>query len=156
MGVFSNILGNVKGSKEDSKNIKILEKIEKMDLGDMRLYVNSKLKEYEVNEFGLSEVLKKLTFKNENTSNYYLKDDDMDSKKKKVFDLIILILSNKKISIYGLEIAQKFLETYDEIIKKYDVENQEIYFKKIKDSISKAADKINFKSDVADKMRTLS
>ncbi|WP_373071875.1 hypothetical protein [Sulfurimonas sp.] len=155
MGIFSKILGN-KNTNKDSKNEKLLEKIEKMDLNDMRLYVNGKFSEFEVSEYGLSEILKKITLKNENTGQCYLKEDDMDSKMKKVFELVILILSNKKISIYGLEISQKFLETYEKIIKKYDKENKQIYENKIKESISKAADKINFKSDVADRMRTLS
>jgi hypothetical protein len=156
MGMFSKILGNIKGSKEDSKNEKLLEKIEKMDLADMRLYVNSKFSEYKVSGLGLSEIVKKLTSKKENTEHYYLKDDDQDSKKKKVFDLIVLILTNKKVDIYTLEMVQKFLETYEEIIKKYDKENKQIYEKRIKELISKAADIINFKSDVADQMRTLS
>lgn len=156
MGMFSKILGNIKGSKEDSENEKLFEKIEKMDLADMRLYVNGKFSEYKVSGLGLSKIVKKISLKNEDTQQYYLKDDDQDSKKKKVLDLIVLILANKKVDIYTLEMIQNFLDTYQEIIKKYDKENKQIYEKRIKELISKAADIINFKSDIADQMRTLS
>jgi len=155
MGLFNSMLGNVKDSKKESENEKLLKKIEKMDLGEMRLYVNGKFDEYKLSEYGLSEIVNKLKGINKNTSHYYLRDDDMDSKKKKVFDLILLILGSKKISINILELVQNFLEIYTDIIKKYDKENKQIYEKKIKKSISLTIDKINFKSDQADKMRTL-
>ena len=153
--MLSKIIGNIKGSKEDGKNSKLSEKIAKMDLSEMRIYINGKLKEYQVDEFGLMEVAKRLTLENENTSNYYLKLDDMDSKKKKVFDLVILILEHKKMSIDIIEIFQQFLETYEEIIKQYDKDNKQIYDSRIKEYIKNAAHKIDFKADVADKMRTL-
>ncbi|QFR50386.1 hypothetical protein FJR48_11870 [Sulfurimonas lithotrophica] len=153
--IFSRILGNIKGSKDNPNNAKLLEKISKMDLSEMRIYVNGKLTEYKVDEFGLSEILKKLTFKNENTSHYYMNIEDMDSKKKKIFDLIILILSHKTVSINIIEIVQKFLETYDEIIQKYDNENKQTYKSKIKTAMKKATDMIDYKSDIVDKMRTL-
>jgi len=154
-GMFSKILGGVKNPIKDTKKEKLYEKITKMDLADMRLYVNGKLNEYEVSEFGLLEILKKLTLVNDSTSNQYMKIDDMDSKKKKIFDLIILILHNKKVNISGLEMVERFLETYAEIIKRYDKDNKDIYEKKIKDSIKKAITMIELKSDIVDKMRTL-
>ncbi len=154
-GMFSKILGGVKNPINDSKKEKLHEKISKMDLADMRLYVNGKLHEYEVSEFGLVEILKRLTLINDTTSSYYMKDDDMDSKKKKIFDLVILILKNKKINISGLEMVERFLETYNKVIKNYDKDNSDIYEKKIKDSIKKAITMIELKSDIVDKMRTL-
>ena len=155
MSMFSKMLGNSKESKKDSKNEILLEKISKMNLSDMRFYINSKLKEFEVSEFGLLEIAKKLTLVNENTLNLYLKDDDMDSKKKKVFELVILLLSNSKVSISIIETIQNFLETYSEIVKKYDEDNKQIYEQKIKESISMAVDKIDFKAEEAGKLRTL-
>ena len=153
--MFSKMLGNIKGLDSDSKNDKLLEKIQKMDLADMRVYVNGKLTEFEVNDFGLCEIIKKITYIDEADEKLYIKADDMDSKKKKVFDLILLVLANKKISIATIEYIQRFLDIYSEIINRYDSENKQIYASKIKESISLALDKINFKSDVADKMRTL-
>ena len=155
MGIFSKILGNIKDSKKDSDNENLKQRIQKMDLGEMRLYVNGKIIELKVSGSGLSEIVKKLTLKNEDTGHNYLKDDDQDSKKKKVFDLIVLILNNKKIDVHTLELVQKFLENYDKLIKEFDKENKQIYEKKIKELISITADKISFKSDIADRMRTL-
>jgi hypothetical protein len=155
VNMFSKILGNIKGSKDDPKNIKLLEKISKMDLSDMRIYINGKLTEYEVNEFGLSEILKRFTFINEKTSHYYLKIDDMDSKKKKIFDIVILILLHKRVSINIIEIVQVFLETYEEVIKKYDDENKQTYKAKIIEAMKKATKTIDYKSDIIDKLRTL-
>jgi hypothetical protein len=155
MGMFSSILGNIKDSKKESENDKLLAKIKKMDLSDMRLYINGKLNEYKLNEYGLSEIVKRLIFINEETKHYYLQEDDQDSKKKKVFDLILLILKSKKVSIFTVELIQKFLEIYSDMIKKYDKENKQIYEQKIKESISIAIDKINFRADEADRMRTL-
>jgi len=154
--MFSKILGNTKNVKDDAINEKLVEKISKMDLSEMRLYVNAKLTDFPVCEFGLAQIMKKLTLVNENTSNMYLKNDDMDSKKKKAFDLIILILKHNKVSINIIEIIQQFLNIYDEIIKQYDKDNKQIYESMIKDQISTATDKIDFKSDMAEKMRTLS
>lgn len=153
-GMFSKILGS-KSPIKDAKNEKLHEKIAKMDLGEMRIYVNGKLSEYEVNEFGLLDIVKKLTLVNDSTSNYYLKIDDMDSKKKKAFDLIILILKNKKVSISTIEMVEKFLETYEDIIKDYDRNNKDIYQKKIIDAAKKATKMIEMKSDIVDRMRTL-
>ena len=156
MGLFTSILGNIKDSKKESENEKLLEKIQKMDLADMRLYVNGKLNEYKVSEYGLSEIIKKLIYVNENTQHHFIQEDDQDSKKKKVFDLVLLILKNKKISIFVIELTQRFLDEYEEIIKNYYKENKQIYEKKIKESMSIGLDKINFRSDEADRMRTLS
>lgn len=155
MGLFSSILGNMKNSKKESENEKLLSKIKKLDLADMRLYINGKLSQYKLNEYGLSEIVKRLIYVNEETNHYYIQDDDQDSKKKKVFDLVLLILKSKKVSIYTVELTQEFLEKYIEIIKKYDNENKQIYEQKIKESISMALDKINFRADEADRMRTL-
>jgi hypothetical protein len=153
--MFSKIIKNIKGSDGKSKDEKLIEKISKMDLTEMRTYINGKLNEYGVSEFGLCEIMKKLTVPNEKTSALYLKDDDQDSKKKKVFDLVVLILSSKVISVNVVERVQGFLDTYEEIIKKYDKENKQIYQKKIKESVSLALDKISFKTDLSSKMRTL-
>jgi hypothetical protein len=153
--MFSKIIGNIKSSKEELIKEKLLEKISKMDLADMRIYVNGKFTEYKVSEYGLLQILKKINIENENTSHLYLKHDDMDSKKKKVFDLILLILSSKYISVKVIDSVQAFLKIYIDIIKKYDIDNRQIYETKIKESIGFAADKVSFKSDIENKMRTL-
>lgn len=145
--MLSKLLHNLLGSNSKI-NSKLQNKISKMDLRSMRLYVNGQLKKFRVSQFGLNEVTKRLTKLNESTEKYFLKASDMDSKKKKVFDLIILILENKKASIAVVESIQEFLEVYDEIIKKYDKDNKEIYETRIKDSMSVAIDRINIESNI--------
>ena len=145
--MFSKLLG-ILNPKESEEALRLQEKIAKMDLSEMRLYVNGKLDNFEVTEFGLNEIITKLISKNENTSNFYIAENDMDSKRKKVLDLLILVLENKNISVLVLETAQEFLEVYEEMIKMYDHENQDIYDKRIKKKISLAVDKINAKSDI--------
>jgi len=145
--MFSNLLGKL-SSDETNEDLILEEKIAKMDLSEMRLYVNDKLTDFKVTEFGLHEIIKKLISKNENTSQFYIADNDMDSKRKKAFELLILILAHKNISVLSLESAEKFLEVYEEMIKKYDYDNKNIYNKKIKDMMSLAINKINMKSHI--------
>lgn len=150
--MFSKLLGKKKG-EESSQDSKLVEKIAKMDLIEMRTFVNGKLTEFEVNEFGLHEIIKKLVSKNTDTQKYYINTDDMDSKKKKAFDLLILILGHKKVSVLVVEYAQKFLEVYEEMIEKYDKDNKQIYDKKIKDVLNSAVAMIDLKADIDEKIR---
>ena len=154
--MFSKIIGKIKVSEDDVVKERLLEKISKMEIVDMRNYINGKLTDYKVSEYGLLEILNKITLKNESTSNLYIKEDDMDSKKKRVFDLVLLVLSSKQVTLSVLDSAQVFISTYSDIIKKYDKDNRQIYEIKMKEAISLAADKISFKSDVKNTMRTLS
>lgn len=145
--MFSKLLGK-KVSEETDEDIKLVEKIAKMDLSEMRLYVNGKLNDFKVCELGLHEVLKKLMSKSEKTSKYYITDNDMDSKRKKVLDLLLLILKSKHVSVLVIESAQEFLEVYEEMITKYDFDNKEIYMNKIKKKISNAVKTIGIKTNI--------
>jgi len=145
--MFSKLLGKL-SSEETNEDSKLQEKIAKMDLAEMRLYVNEKLTDFKVTEFGLHEIIKKLISKNESTSQYYIAQNDMDSKRKKVLELLILILAHKSISVVAVESAEEFLEVYEDMIKKYDYDNKNIYNKKIKDMMSLAIDRINMKSHI--------
>ena len=145
--MFSKLLNRILGSKS-KKNKKLEEKISKMDLRQMRLYVNGKLSKYKVDEFGLNEIVEKLTKLNKETSKYFIETTDMDSKKKKALNLIILILANKKTSISVIENIHLFLEVYEEIIKKYDKDNKQIYEKRIKDLISLAIKRMEIEANI--------
>jgi len=152
--MFSKLLGSL-SKKENKQETKQLAKIAKMDLVEMRNFVNGKYNDIEVDEYALREIIKKVMSVNENSSKYYIEDNDMDSKKKKAFDLIILILKHKLVSVLVVESAQKFLEVYEEMIQKYDYDNKQIYEKKIKDSISIAVNTIDTKTDINEKMRVV-
>jgi hypothetical protein len=103
---------------------------------------------FPVGEDGLIEILNKLLEVNEKTSKRYIEIDDDDSKIKKGFDLIISILTNKKVTVTSIELVAKFLDNSKDIVQKYDKENKQIYFTKFRDSIAKAIDNMNAKGTV--------
>jgi hypothetical protein len=143
--MFGNILGkkDSKNTKIDEENQDLIDKISKMNLTDMRLYVNNKMSGHESSEDGIIEVIKRLTTKNEETSKRYIEIDDMDSKIKKAFDLVILLSNHRKITVVAVELMQNFLELYDDVILKYDTENKQIYASKLKDAVKIAIENIN-------------
>ena len=151
------ILG--KKSKNDTQeeivNAQIVEKIAKMNLSDMRLYVNNKITDFEVSIDGINEVLKRLTNPVNAKGEYYLKIDDMDIKKKKAFDLIILIASSKCINLETIELIQKFMEVYQPIIAHCDNENKQINATRIKKAIETAIINIQTISAVHNKLDVL-
>ena len=137
--MFNKLFDSKKESTEnDHEHHLLVERIEKMNLSDMRLYVKNNTKEFGACEDGLKEILLKLTTKDENTDKFYINSDDMASKKRKAFDLIILIAQSKKISVEIIELIQTFLEVYAEIISDYDTEFKEIYASRFKDAITLA------------------
>lgn len=133
----------------------LISRISKMNLTDMRTYVNGKITGLEVNKQGLNEVLKKITVKDEKTGKRYIEIDDDISKIKKGFDLVILISESKKISASTVEFIQKFIETYSDLIIDYDNRNKQIYASKLKDALQKAVGRINAISSVKEKMKVL-
>lgn len=131
--MFGNLLG-----KKRSESSEIAQRIHKMNLADMRSYVNNKSKDFEISETGIIEVLKRLVLEDPKTSKRYIQSDDMDSKIKKAFDLVIAISTSKKMTINAIELMQKFIEVYSEIIIKYDKENKDIYSSRFKDAMEKS------------------
>jgi len=149
--LFTKFLKSLKGSQRENSN-KLLDKISKMDLVEMRIYINEKLDDFEVDDFGLHEVVKKLINMNEQSSKYFLQENDLDSKKKKAFELLLLILQHKKTSIAVIESTQEFLDVYDKLIKQYDKDNKDIYESKIKKLMSLAVDRINKQTNIINVM----
>ena len=131
--MFSRILGK-KVSKDPSDN-GLEEKISKMNLTEMRSYVNNKA---EVSEQGLIEILKRLTTRDSQTSKRYIELDDMDVKVKKGFDLIITIAQHKKITVVAIELIVEFIHLYEDVIEKFDEENKQIYKSKLKEALDVA------------------
>jgi len=146
-----------KKDKSESKNLNsaFIEKISKMNLTQMRSYVKNNLNDFPVSIEGINEILKKLTSFDEKTQTYYIKNDDMDVKKKKAFDLIIAILTSKHINIQTIELAQKFLENYKEMINDFDKTNKQIYALKLKENLENAIVTINQYADLQAKMNVL-
>ena len=134
------ILG--KKSKHDTQveivNPQIVEKISKMNLSDMRIYVKNGFKDFEVCIDGLNEVMKRLTTHINDKGEYYIRHDDMDSKKKKAFELVLLVASSKRISIDSLTLIENFTKIYEEMIREYDKKYKDIYHSRFKKAIEAA------------------
>ncbi len=153
--MFGNILGKKKDNTETNENTEIALKVSKMNLTEMRGYVNNRLNDFEITQDGLVEVMKKLTAPNEKTSKTYLQMDDMDSKKKKGFDLVIMISNSKYISAEAVELLQEFIAVYNDLILKYDMDYKEIYASRFSDALVQSIDNVNKYSELQRKSNVL-
>lgn len=131
--MMKNIFGSLKDTfrKKESIDPKMIEKISKMNLSDMRLYLKNGIKDFELSTDGLNEVLKKLVSPVNEKGELYLKADDADSKKKKAFELVLLAAGSIKISVKAIEHMQQFVEIYKDIIRDYDEQQIDIYHSRI-------------------------
>jgi len=155
--MFGNILGRKKDEipQEDKEQLEIIERISKMNLTDMRAYVKDNISGFESCEDGLSAVMSRLLTPNTQTGKMYIEIDDMDSKKKKGFDLVIAISEHKKMTVTTLEMIQKFIELYKDIIEKFDNDNKQIYDSKLKKSLENAMMTITTMTEVNRKAKVL-
>ena len=150
--MFGSILGK---KKENTPVDDVALKVSKMNLTEMRSYVNNKLDNFEITPDGLIEVMRRLTSMDENNSKTYLQIDDMDSKKKKGFDLVLMIAISKHISVEVIELLQEFIKVYEELIAKYDVEFKEIYASRFLDAIELAIGNVNKQTEFQRKQKVL-
>jgi len=123
-------------SENSEAEMAIKSRIFTMNLTDMKAYINNNIKDFHVCSYGLNEVLRRVITPDASTKKYYLSMDDMDSKKKKAFDLFIVAMKNSQITLESLELMKTFLEVYAELIADYDKKNKEIYSSRLKDSIN--------------------
>lgn len=154
--MFESLFGKKhKAGEEEQANTQITEKISHMNLTDMRAYLNNRITGFAVCEFGLSEIMKKLTVIDDESEQRYLRVDDMDSKIKKAFDLVLMIAVHKKISIKTVEYIQEFIEVYKELIAAFDKRNKQIYASKLNDALYTAISGVNSIEALKEKMRIL-
>ncbi|MCX6075458.1 MAG: hypothetical protein NTW78_01075 [Campylobacterales bacterium] len=155
--MFENIINILKNSDSgsDKKKLEMIDKISKMNLTDMRAYMKSSMQGFEPSEEGVIEILKKLTTVNEETSERYLANDDMDSKIKNCFELVLVIASDIRITIDAIELIQEFINVYADIIADYDTKYKQIYGLKLKNSIKNAIRIVNTKTDFSRKENVL-
>lgn len=151
--MFGKILGKNKLESNKQNNV-IVEKISKMNLSDMRVYVNNKLNNFEVCEEGLTEVMKVLVSKDAK-GRRFIESDAMESKIKKAFDLVIIVAKSKKMSIDTTELIQTFIELYSDIIQKFDNDNKQIYSSKLKDSVNTSLATLQTMNNLKKKMNIL-
>ncbi|MFT5660445.1 MAG: hypothetical protein ACI9TV_001086 [Sulfurimonas sp.] len=153
--MFANILGKSKEeANEDKEHQIIVDKVAKMNLVDMRVYVNNKLNDFEICTDGLSEVMRKINSKDINGKRF-IETDAMDSKKKKAFEIVIMVSNSTKLSIFVAELIQEFIEFYKDIIMKYDTENKDIYGRKLKIALAKSIGTISTMADMNRKMKVI-
>ena len=153
--MLSKFLGKKKESQRDTKNKELKDKISRMKLSDMRVYVKNNIKDFEVSEEGLSEVLKRLITADEKTKKYYIDESDMDEKKKKAFDLVLAILQSPKMNLETIELAQKFLEIYANMIAEFDKKHKQIYTSRFETAMNNAIATMQSLVDLHKKMDVL-
>ena len=144
--MFGKLFGNGKDKKGKNNTSFTYSKISKMNITEMRSYVNNRTVNLKLTQEGLAEVMKKLTLPSEKTSKLYIEPDDMDSKKKKGFDLVLLIAKSKYINLDIIELVQNFVVVYEKLINEYDTEYKEIYSSRFADATSLALDTLNKQS----------
>ena len=153
--MFGNILGKSKEeSSGDKEHDEIVQKVSKMNISDMRVYINNKLTDFEISEDGLSEVMRKLLSKDAKEKRF-IESDAMDSKIKKAFDLVIIVSASKKITVVTTELIQDFITQYSDLIEKYDTDNKQIYASKLNDALAKSISSITEMAELKRKMGVL-
>jgi len=155
--MFGNILGRKKEeiSEEDKANAAVVERIAKMNLTDMKTYVKNRMNGFESCEDGLVAVMSRLLTKNEDTLKRYIEIDDMDSKVKKGFELVLSVSEHKKVTVTSVEQIQEFITLYDDIILKFDKENKQIYSSRLNDALDKSLKTIETKAEINRKAEVL-
>ncbi len=155
--MFGNILGRKKEetSEEDKANALIVERISKMTLTDMRAYVKNRMSGLESCEDGLIAVMNRLITKNEDTLKRYIEVDDMDTKIKKGFELVLSVSTHKKVTVTSVEQIQEFITLYDDIILKFDTDNKQIYGSRLKDALENSLQTIETMAEINRKAKVL-
>jgi hypothetical protein len=143
--MFSNILKKLKTEDKKGGNKELVSLIQKMNLTEMRNYVNDKTVGFNVSEEGLIAILNKLMFKNK--GRYYINEDDNNTKIRKSFELVLFILTNKKATHNVVELVVEFVDIFRDLIEKYDKDNKDIYSSKFINTIAKAVAKIDYKTN---------
>ena len=151
--MLSKIFGKTDKNEEDSKLKDLKEKISKMNITDMKSYIDGKFTELYPTEEGLVEVLARLTSDLGNRK--FIDTADNDIKKKRAFELVLSIAKHPKITLKAIEEINNFLEVYKDLIFDYDRENKQIYEDKIKKSIDTALEIISAKASLNNKMKVL-
>ena len=149
--MLSKLLGK-KTDSLDQSDSEIKRRISKMDLNDMRNYVNNKIADFQICDDGLIEIMKRLLSVNEKTSYRFIEIDAMDVKVKKAFDLVILVAKSKKITVVTIELIQEFINFYVDIIEKFDTDNKQTYASKLKKSLSEAVLMISSMSELKERL----
>ena len=153
--MLSKIFGKKDAKNAEDEHLKELkERIARMNLSELTLYVKGKIEGFEPSEEGLVEVLKRLTSKI-NDERYFLDDSDDDSKLKKGFELVLLCAKSNRVTLKAMELIAEFANLYAKLIKTYDRKYKEIYEERMKKAIENASEIIEAKVALQNKMNMI-
>ena len=145
--------------KKDGKKVNntndLVSKIQKMNLTDIRAYLNNNIKDFHVTQEGLVAVMRLLTSVHEESNRRFIERDDTDIKIKKAFDIVIGVAKHKKLTVEAVEEIQTFIQMYEDLITNYDTQNKQIYREKLTKACNNGIEMINKRLDVTHKMSVL-
>lgn len=106
----------------------------------MKDYTLGRMKTPELNDFGLAAIL--VAFINKMTHDKsapggkrrLLESFDLDARTKKGMDLLLSIISHKKISSKTLDLVPDLLEKYKDVFTEFDTKNHQTYVHKFKET----------------------
>ena len=87
---------------------------------------------------------------------HYIEIDDMDTKIKKGFELVLSVADHKKVTVTTVEQIQEFIVLYEDIILKFDNEYKQIYHSRLNDALQKAIKSVETMADINRKENVLS
>ena len=153
--MLSKIFGR-KSAKEGASEAfeELQERISKMNLTDLSLYVKGRLDGVELNEEGLIMVLERLLSKVDG-KRYFLDESDDDSKLKKGFDLVLLCAKNRAVTLKAMELIAQFANHYHHLIHEYDKRHKDIYEDRLKKALDQSSEIIEAKVALQNKMNIL-
>lgn len=134
--MLKKLLGKDKESISKNDTKQLAEYISKAGLTELRSLLLGQVTRFKVDEDTVIEVLKKLTSEDENTKKRFLEKEDNDIKLKKAFETVITAAKSKEVSVEAVELIEKFMTMYKDLIEDYDVRNKQVY----KYKLAKAAE----------------
>ena len=136
--MFKKLLGRDKETELDNNNKnnkELVEFISTIGLAEMRSLLLGQIEKFKVDEETIVEILKRLTYQDEKTNKRFIESSDDDSKLKKTFEMVITIGNSKKMSVEAVELIEKFINMYKDLIEGYDKRNKQIYMHKLTKAI---------------------
>ena len=128
--MFKKLLGKSENKSENSEK-GFQEYLSKIGISDMRTLLLGQVEKFPVDENMIIEILKKITHEDEKTNKRFLENNDTDIKLKKAFDTVITAASSKKVTVEAIELMQKFVLMYKDLIESFDTRNKQIYMHKL-------------------------
>lgn len=136
--MFGKLFKKKKESNLEHEDKQLTEYISKIGITEMKTLLLGQIDRFKVDEEMIVEVMKKLTYQDEKTNKRFLESDDNDIKLKKAFDTVITAANSKKISVAAVELIEKFIIMYRDLIESYDKRNKQIYMHKLTNAIKQS------------------